>query len=112
MDRPALRPREPGGAPRVHRRRRWPLRGDRGSPRGGPSQDVGLRERLTKCRAALDSGSDQVVVAEWISEVQSERLVAEAELATATNGRPSIDELRALVARLGDMAGVLMVANG
>jgi hypothetical protein len=38
-------------------------------------------DRLKKYRAALDSGADPVVVAGWMSEVQGERLAAEAVLA-------------------------------
>ncbi len=69
-------------------------------------------ERLGKYRAALDRGADPIVVAGWISEVQGERLVAEAELATASSEQPSEDELRRIVEGLGDMARVLRVANG
>ena len=69
-------------------------------------------ERLGKYRAALDGGADPVVVAGWISEVQGERLVAEAELATASAEQPSEVEVRRMVEGLGDMTRVLRVANG
>jgi len=68
--------------------------------------------RLTKYRAAIDGGADPVVVAGWMSEVQGERLRAEAQLASTGASEPlSADEVRQLVAGLGDMAQVLSEAD-
>ena len=68
-------------------------------------------DRLTKYRAALDGGADPVVVAGWMSEVQGERLVAEAELATTERCGPrSPKDVRRLVASLGEMSQVLAEA--
>ena len=66
--------------------------------------------RLTRYRAALDSGADPSVVTTWIAEVQAERLAAEVELERATghgNGRLSRDQLAALVNGLGNLLDVL-----
>jgi site-specific DNA recombinase len=69
-------------------------------------------DRLSKYRAALDGGADPVVVAGWMSEVQGERLQAEAELAISGPAAPlPADELRRLVESLGDMAQVLSEAE-
>lgn len=69
-------------------------------------------DQLGKYRAALDSGADPVVVAGWMSEVQAERLRAEAELASCASQAPrSKAELRGMVASLGDMAQVLSEAE-
>lgn len=69
-------------------------------------------DRLGKYRAALDSGADPVVVAGWMSEVQAERLVAEAALAAAAPSEPlSEDTLRGIIKGLGDMAQVLADAE-
>jgi hypothetical protein len=57
--------------------------------------------------------SDPVVVAGWMSEVQGERLEAEAELIISSPSGPlSADEVRRLVDSLGDMAQVLAEADG
>ncbi len=66
--------------------------------------------RLTRYRAALDSGADPAVVTTWIAEVQAERLAAEVELDRATghgNGRLSREQLVALVNGLGNLLDVL-----
>jgi site-specific DNA recombinase len=69
-------------------------------------------DRLGKYRAALDGGADPVVVAGWMSEVQGERLIAEAELATTeATGAPNEDVLRRMVEDLGDIAEVLAGAS-
>jgi site-specific DNA recombinase len=68
--------------------------------------------RLNGYRATLDKGGDPVVIAEWMSEVQGERLLAEAELATAeATGAPSAEVLRRTVEDLGDIAQVLAEAD-
>jgi site-specific DNA recombinase len=70
-------------------------------------------KRLTRYRAALDSGADLAVVTTWIAEVQAERLAAEVELDRATghnHGRLSRDQLAALVNGLGNLLDVLAKA--
>jgi hypothetical protein len=55
-------------------------------------------QRLTKYCAALDAGADPVVVAGWMAEVQGERVLTEAELATTEDtGGLSEAEVRRLV---------------
>ena len=69
--------------------------------------------RLARYRAALEAGTDPVVVSAWIAEVQTERLAAEVELERATgqqNRRMSRDQLAALVNGLGHLLGVLATA--
>ena len=69
-------------------------------------------DRLGKYRAALDSGADPVVVTGWKSEVQSDRLAAEAVLAAAAPSEPlSAAALRSIIEELGDMAQVLAEAD-
>jgi site-specific DNA recombinase len=69
--------------------------------------------RLARYRAALEAGTDPVVVSAWIAEVQAERLAAEVELDRAAgrrNQRMSRDQLAALVNGLGNLLGVLASA--
>jgi len=69
--------------------------------------------RLARYRAALEAGTDPVVVSAWIAEVQPERLAAEVELGRATGQRSrrlSRDQLAALVNGLGNLLGVLASA--
>lgn len=69
-------------------------------------------DRLTKYRAALDSGADPVVVTGWMSEVQADRLTAEGELALcAPSGPRTADDVRELIENLGDVARVLPDAD-
>jgi site-specific DNA recombinase len=69
-------------------------------------------DRLKKYRAALDRGADPVVVAGWMSEVQGERLSAEAGLAASEPSEVlSEARLREIVLGLGDMAQVLADAD-
>lgn len=73
---------------------------------------VDCDDRIKKYRAALDSGADPVVVAGWLDEVRAERVAAEAALAISTpTSPPSEDEIRRLVAALGDVAQVLADAD-
>jgi site-specific DNA recombinase len=68
--------------------------------------------RLTKYRAALDNGGDPAVIGGWIAEVQGDRLAAQRELEASRPMSPiTAEELRELVARLGDMRRVLGVAD-
>ena len=69
--------------------------------------------RLARYRAALEAGTDPVVVSAWIAEVQAERLAAEVELDRAAGRRNqsmSRDQLAALVNGLGNLLGVLASA--
>jgi len=69
--------------------------------------------RLARYRAALEAGTDPVVVGNWIAEVQAERLAAEVELDRATGQRSrrlSRDHLAALVNSLGNLLDVLASA--
>ena len=69
-------------------------------------------DRLGKYRAALDSGADPVVVTGWMSEVQAERLTAEAVLVAAAPSEPlSATALRSIIEELGDMVQVLAEAD-
>jgi len=68
--------------------------------------------RLARYREALETGVDATVVGQWIREVQAERRRAEEEL---RHRRPastlSEEEIRALVANLGILVGVLEAAE-
>lgn len=65
-------------------------------------------ERLTKYRAALDSGVDPSVVGTWIAEVQTERRNAEAILTAATKAqRLSKNQIKDLVTQLGGIMRTL-----
>jgi site-specific DNA recombinase len=69
-------------------------------------------KRLATYRAALEHGTDPQVVADWIREVQGERLEAEQALVTAQPGRIlEADELRSAIAELGDLRPVLAKAD-
>lgn len=69
-------------------------------------------QRLARYRQTLDAGADAAVVANWMAEVQGERLRAEAELGAAVPGEPlSKDQVRAMVLKLRDIAQVLATAD-
>jgi site-specific DNA recombinase len=69
-------------------------------------------DRLTKYRAALDAGVDPVVVGQWITEVQGERLHAEVALQRAKGSdRMSKQQITSLVAQLGDIMATLKRAD-
>jgi hypothetical protein len=68
-------------------------------------------EWLSKYRKALDAGAEPVVVAEWMSEVQGERL-AEREIGLAQpSGQLTRKQVKALVSSLKDIASVLATAD-
>jgi site-specific DNA recombinase len=73
---------------------------------------VDCDDRLGKYRAALDSGADPAVVTGWMSEVQGERLAAEAVL-SASGPSEALSEasLRTMIESLGDVAQVLAEAD-
>ena len=67
--------------------------------------------RLATYRAALEAGTDPALVGRWIAEVQAERATAERALGQATKAeRLTKDEVRALVAALGDTVATLQQA--
>ena len=69
-------------------------------------------DRLGKYRAALDSGADPSVVAEWMSEVQAEKLKAQAvQVAERPPEALSARSLRSMIEGLGEMAQVLADAD-
>jgi hypothetical protein len=68
--------------------------------------------KLAQYRAALDAGADPATVAEWITETEAEK--ARYALLTrrpAPRARMSEAEVKAIVDRLADIAGVLHDAN-
>jgi site-specific DNA recombinase len=64
-------------------------------------------ERLSRYRAALESGTDPTIVTEWIREVQGDRLRAEQALAAATSEALDVDDIRVAIQELGPIAQVL-----
>jgi site-specific DNA recombinase len=86
----------------------------------GQARAQAARRRVAECDtrharycAALEAGTDPVVVSAWIAEVQAERLATEVELERATGQRSrrmSRDQLAALVNSLGDLLDVLASA--
>jgi site-specific DNA recombinase len=69
-------------------------------------------DRLAKYRAALDAGVDPVVVGQWISEVQGERLRAEVAIQRAKGGeRMSKQQITSLIAQLGGIMATLKSAD-
>ncbi len=68
--------------------------------------------RLATYRAALEAGTDPALVGKWIAEVQAERAMAERALGQTSRGqRLTKDEVRALVAALGDTVAALQQAD-
>jgi site-specific DNA recombinase len=68
--------------------------------------------RLSRYRAALDSGADPAVVTTWIAEAQGEKLAALELLAVAPPHSATPEEIRSLIAGLGDVTAALKTANG
>lgn len=69
-------------------------------------------DRLTKYRAALDSGVDPSVVGPWIAEVQAERQRAEASLARMSGTqRMTRNQIKELVDQLGGLIATLERAD-
>ena len=72
--------------------------------------------KLTRHRAALEAGADPALVAAWSQEVQQQRTIAEARLATlatnyGANRRMSRDEIRAIVDTLSGLLDALRHAD-
>ncbi|MEU1498740.1 hypothetical protein [Streptomyces sp. NPDC005732] len=73
-----------------------------------------IERRLAKHRAALDAGADPTVVAGWITEAQRERVLAAHRLTRrSTHAAHPLtgEELRDIVAELGNMKGWLLHAD-
>jgi hypothetical protein len=68
--------------------------------------------RLARYQAALDNGADPAVVATWIAQVQGEKLAAQKTLAAAPPQSSTPDQIRNLIAGLGDLAAMLGRADG
>jgi hypothetical protein len=65
-------------------------------------------DRLAKYRDALDAGVDPIVFGQWITEVQGQRLRAVlAVLQIKSGDRMTKDQIKAIVAQLGDVMHVL-----
>jgi hypothetical protein len=72
---------------------------------------VDCDRRLERYRKALDSGADPTVVTGWIAEAQGEKLTAERTLAEANPSRATKQDIRAMLADLGDIATALAEAD-
>ena len=68
--------------------------------------------RLSRYRAALDSGADPAVVTTWIAEAQGEKLAAQETLAIAPRQSSTPAEIRELIAGLTDVTKALKDADG
>jgi site-specific DNA recombinase len=72
--------------------------------------------RLAGYRAALDAGSNPVLVTQWINEAQQEKSAAEQRLRASRSSQPerqcfSESELTAVIQTLGDMKDRLLAAQ-
>jgi len=68
--------------------------------------------RLARYRAALEAGTDAVVVAGWVAEVSTERSTAERALReAATHKKLTKTQVKALVEELGDIPLILAKAG-
>lgn len=71
--------------------------------------------KLDRYRALLETGTDAVLVARWISEVQAERRQAQAVVEAATqfsaDGLVTAAEVREIVEQLGGLVGLLNVSD-
>jgi hypothetical protein len=68
--------------------------------------------QISRYRASIDAGGDPAVIGPWIAETQAKKVAAQAEIRTAT-GRHHMnrDEIAAIVAALGEIAGVVQEAD-
>ena len=80
---------------------------------------IAAREKIATChtklgryRAALDAGTDPAVVQQWITQVQAEKAIAEADLRQLT-GRPTMspEEINTVVEALSGMTHILRSAD-
>ncbi|HEV8571048.1 MAG TPA: recombinase family protein [Actinoplanes sp.] len=80
---------------------------------------IAAREKINTCqtkldryRAALDAGTDPVLVQQWITQVQAEKAVAEADLRRITGRRTmTADEINTLVEAMAGIATILRQAE-
>ncbi|HVA05340.1 MAG TPA: hypothetical protein VNG12_01225, partial [Acidimicrobiales bacterium] len=69
-------------------------------------------DRLAKYRKAIDAGADPIVVAEWMRDVQGERLRAEQEIGLAQPaGKVTKKQIRELVQSLQEITAALATAD-
>jgi site-specific DNA recombinase len=68
--------------------------------------------RLSRYRAALDSGADPAVVTTWIAEAQGEKLAAQEVLDRSVRQSSTAAEIRDLIAGLTDVTQALKDASG
>lgn len=68
--------------------------------------------KLDRYRAALDAGTDPVLVQQWITQIQAEKAVAEADLRRSTGRRTmTADEINTLVEGIASFATILRQAD-
>jgi site-specific DNA recombinase len=80
---------------------------------------IAAREKIKACqtkldryRAALDAGTDPGLVLQWITQVQAEKAVAEADLRQITGRRiMTPDEINTLVEAMAGIAEILRRAD-
>jgi hypothetical protein len=71
-------------------------------------------QHLARYRAALEAGTDPALVAQWTAEVTATRAAAQIRLRDTTAARPARmtpDEIKTLVASLGNLLTVLRDAD-
>ena len=72
------------------------------------------KQRLARCRVALEAGTDPAVIAQWSAEVQAEQARAENDLKRARQAHappPGRDELESLIRDAGELVTILAYAN-
>ena len=70
------------------------------------------RTKLDRYRAALDAGTDPALVQQWITQVQAEKAVADADLRRITGRRiMTTDEINTLVEAMSGIATILRKAD-
>jgi site-specific DNA recombinase len=68
--------------------------------------------KLDRYRAALDAGTDPVLVQQWITQVQAEKAIAAADLRQITGRRTmTADEINLLVDAMSGIATILRQAD-
>ncbi|TQS46175.1 recombinase family protein [Cryptosporangium phraense] len=69
-------------------------------------------QRLQRYRAALEAGTDAVLIQQWTAEVQAERVQAEAKIRELSGRqRMTTEEIDSLVSALGGIRAVLLNAD-
>jgi site-specific DNA recombinase len=73
---------------------------------------VAFNSKIAQYRASLDAGGDPTVIGPWITEIQAQRVAAQAEIRSATGKRRMTrDEIAAIIAALGDLVQVIRDAD-